>query len=86
MFFNRYQNATIKYCRQMIGDSRTADNLKIIERLCAYLVTEDDAKQFFRLIADLYESGYLKAVNDYKGKMEEIGIQVKVVPSQAKEG
>jgi hypothetical protein len=29
-------------------------------------------------VADLYESGYMKALNDYKDQLKELGLEVKI--------
>ncbi len=65
---------------------RYQKNESIIERLGAVLVTESDVKSFFKLIADVYESGYLKSVNDNKEQLKKLGLNVRVVAQDSNEG
>ena len=55
----------------------------IIERVASSLVTERDLQEFGRLITDVYEAAYLKAVNDYKSQFEKLGINVNIVPEKS---
>ena len=52
----------------------------IIERIGASLVTDGDSKAFFKLVADLYEMGYLKSVNDHREQLVKLGFIATVVP------
>ena len=56
----------------------------IIERLGYTLQTEADTAQFVKLISELYEAGYAKAINDHKAQLEKLGL--KVTMSQSKDG
>ena len=51
----------------------------IIERVATSLTTEHDLKEFGELITGIYERAYKKAVDDYKGQAEQLGIKVSVV-------
>ncbi len=53
-----------------------------IERMVGGLVTEKDYESFSKFVAIIYETGYLKAVNDYKGELAKIGLKVSVVPEK----
>lgn len=49
---------------------RYADNQNIIHRISHYLVTESDIREFTKLVADLYESAYGRALRDYHTQLE----------------
>lgn len=53
-------------------------NKDIIERIGHTLVTETDFKNFMALAVDLYESGFMRAVDEYQGKLANMGIKVEV--------
>ena len=50
----------------------------IIERVSSSIVTEADLEAFGKLMGDLFETGYMKAVNDYRDELEKIGIKISV--------
>lgn len=58
----------------------------IIERVAMSLTTEDDLKEFGKLIAEVFEAGYFKAVNDYKDQAHKAGIEVKIVGATRNQG
>lgn len=51
----------------------------IIERISTSLVTEKDLDDFGKLIGQVYETGYKKAVEDYKKQVEQMGLKVSIV-------
>jgi hypothetical protein len=51
----------------------------IIERVSSSLVTERDIEDFGKLIGQVYETGYRKAVDDYRKQIEDMGLKVSVV-------
>lgn len=52
----------------------------VIERVAMSLTTEQDLKEFGKLITQIYEKGYRKAVEDYRQQAEQLGIKITVVP------
>ena len=50
----------------------------IIERVAVSLTTENDLKQFGDLITAVFERGYRKAIDDYKGQVEKLGLKITV--------
>ena len=62
---------------------RYAQNENIIERVGAHLVTEDDVKSFYKLITDVYEKAYLKAVQDHREQLEKAGFAARIVPTKS---
>lgn len=51
----------------------------IIERVSTSLVTEKDIEDFGKLIGQIYEKGYRKAVDDYRKQIEDMGLKVSIV-------
>jgi hypothetical protein len=51
----------------------------IADRVATALVTEKDMEAFGKLMIDVYEKGYLKAVEDYRTQFEKLGVRINVV-------
>ena len=77
---NAYLKATKKYLVHMLGESKYIPHDEIVERTVNNLVTRSDAEKFYSLIAEIYEAGYLKCIEQYKDKLEEHGLKVKIFP------
>jgi len=56
-----------------------ASHDSIIERISSSLVTEKDLDDFGKLIGQVYETGYKKAVEDYRKQVEQMGLKVSIV-------
>lgn len=54
----------------------------VIERMASSLATDKDMKDFGRLITSVFEKGYRKAVDDYRGQIEQLGIKINVVAEE----
>ena len=64
-----------KFMVQVLANK--ADNYdELITRIGFNLVTENDLKMFALMVNDLLEVGYRRAVEDYKGQLSEMGIEV----------
>ena len=74
-----------RWFAQILADKYSPHD-NIVERVGMALVTENDLKDFGKLLGQVYEAGYMKAINDYKHQVEKMGIKVKVVPTQEKSG
>jgi hypothetical protein len=60
---------------QILGNK--AENYdELITRIGFNLVTENDLKMFALMVNDILEIGYRRAVEDYKGQLSEMGIEV----------
>ncbi len=57
---------------------RYEKNKDVIERIGHSLVTESDFKNFMALTVDLYESGFMRAANEYQDKLSLAGIKVQL--------
>lgn len=50
----------------------------IIERISTALTTEKDLEDFGKLVGQVYEIGYKKAVEDYRAQIESLGLKIHV--------
>lgn len=71
------QHTAKKYVFDILQE-KYEKNESIIERLSHYLATEKDVREFINLFVDSYEKGYLKAVDDYRDKLREMGYDVHI--------
>jgi len=72
---------TLRKWLLQILQNRFEKHESIVERLGGSMATDGDLQAFGRLATELYEVGYLKAVNDYKEQFEKLGIKVNIVPT-----
>lgn len=56
---------------------------QIIERISVSLVTEEDIKSFYKMVTDIYEKAYLKAVEDHKEALQKAGLAARIVPNKS---
>lgn len=54
----------------------------IVERVAASLTTDKDLEDFGKLIGEVFEKGYRKAIDDYRAEIERLGLNVTVVSPQ----
>jgi len=59
---------------------RYAQNEQIIERMGVTLLTESDLAAFMKMVGDIYEMAYLKAVNDHREQLQKAGLVARIVP------
>jgi hypothetical protein len=52
----------------------------IIERVAAALTTDKDLTDFGKLISQVFEKGFRKAVEEYSKEAERIGLKVSIIP------
>ena len=58
---------------------RYAQNEQIIERMGVTLLTENDLTAFRKMVGDIYEMAYLKAVNDHREQLQKAGLVARIV-------
>lgn len=68
-----------KYLFEMLKD-RYGKNGAYIDRLASSVVTKEDYESFGSLVADLYEAGFMRAMDQYKEQLARVGMKVSVVP------
>lgn len=55
---------------------------EVIERVSTSLLTDKDVEKFGKLIMNVYETAYKKAVEDYRGEFEKMGVKVTIGTQQ----
>ena len=81
MMQNMHSSAIKKYLFEIL-QGRYQKNERFIERLASTIATKEDYESLGSLIADLYETGFLRAVDEYKEQMAKMGLKVSVVAEQ----
>ncbi len=62
---------------------RYARSEQLIERLSHHMVTDADVEQFGKMVSDIYETAYMKAVEDHKAALAKHGLKATVRPPQS---
>jgi hypothetical protein len=70
--------AVRKYLFDMLKE-RYARNADYIERMAAGITTKGDYEAIGSLMADVYEAGFVRAVDQYKEQLAKMGMKVNVV-------
>ena len=70
-----------RYLFEMLRD-RYQKNDRYIDRLASGTVTKEDYESLGSLLADVYESGFMRAVEQYKESISRLGMRVEVVPEE----
>lgn len=78
-YMNNPKAFTLKKWFIELLKERYAKHDPIIERVALSLSTDTDLKDFGALIAEVFEAGYFKAVNDYKEQAEKAGMKIKII-------
>lgn len=78
-YFSNPKGHILKKAMFEVLQERYSQNEQIIERLGVSLMTESDLKSFMKLVTDIYESAYIKAVNDQKEQLQKLGLIANVV-------
>lgn len=81
MFQNPQSNAIKKHIFELIKE-RYSRNEKFIERMATGITTKEDYESLGRLITDLYEAGFIRAVEQYKEQFAKLGMKVSIVPEE----
>lgn len=71
-----------KYLADILKE-RFPKHVEIIERIGLAMQTDKDIDSLGKLVADLYEVGYYKAVNDYQAQLANLGYNIKIGPPPA---
>ncbi len=78
-FQNPHSSAIKKYLFELLKE-KYSKNEKFIDRLSSYVVTKEDYESLGILIVDIFETGFIKAVNEYKEQLTKMGLKVDIVP------
>lgn len=85
MLQNLHSSAIKKYLFEILRD-RYVKNEKFIDRLASTITTNEDYESLGALVADVFETGFMKAVNEYKDQLAKVGLKVNIVPEQGPKG
>lgn len=83
MMPNPISVAIKKHLFEMLKE-RYVKSEKFIERISMMMVTKDDYESLATLMSDLYEAGFMRALDQYKGQLAKMGMKVEVVPEEEK--
>lgn len=81
--FNSMNNPQAVAIRKYLFDilkERYGKNSSYIERLASSVITKEDYESLGVLVADLYEAGFMRAMDQYKEQLAKVGMKVSVVP------
>jgi len=76
--FPNQQSQFVKHTMFELLRDKYQKHEQIIERISRSLVTEKDTKDFLQMMVDLYEVGFIKAVNEQREKLTQLGYDVKI--------
>lgn len=68
-----------RYLFEMLQE-RYRRNEKYIDRVASFTATKEDYESLGSLLADVYESGFVRAVDQYKDQLAKVGMKVSIVP------
>lgn len=68
-----------KWFYDMLGMDYTSHDA-IIERVAVALTTDKDLTDFGKLISQVFEKGFKRAIDEYSKEAERIGLKVTIVP------
>ena len=66
------------YMLQILGEQKFLQHQAFIERLGASIPTSADIQELGAIMVSVYETGYYKALNDYKEKFQKLGYEINV--------
>ena len=70
---NLHATAVKKYLQEILKE-RYVRHQDIAERLAAAIVTQRDLQEFGNLVSDVYEVGFLRAVDEYRRLLKDAGM------------
>ena len=79
-YFSNPRGHLLKKTMFEILQERYMHNEPIIDRLGVSLLTEGDLNAFLKLVTDVYETAYIKAVDDQREQLAKVGLSAKIVP------
>lgn len=79
-FGNHAQSVAIRKYMFEVLKGRYAKNERFIERLASTVATREDYDSLGALVADIYEAGFVRAVDQYKEQLAKVGMKVSIVP------
>lgn len=84
MMQNLHSAAIKKYLFELLK-GRYVRNEKFIDRISAGVNTKEDYEALGSLVVDIFETGFMKAVDEYREQFAKMGMKVNVVPDRKPE-
>lgn len=81
MMQNLHSSAIKKYLFELLKN-RYVRNEKFIDRISAGIATKEDYEALGNLVVDIFETGFMKAVDEYRDQFAKMGMKVSVVPEK----
>jgi len=78
-FTNPYRTVILHYAQKLL-ENRYGRYHDLLLRITNNIVTEKDATDFGQMFVDTWETGYMKAVEDYRKAVEAHGLKIEVKP------
>ena len=78
-----YATAIKQYVHKAVVDKYTNDIDDVLSRVATSLVTQKDAENFLRLLNELYNAGYIRAMDAAKASLAEHGMTMELKPSKS---
>lgn len=76
------QSIAIKRYLFEILKEKYPKNEKFIDRMASQTITKEDYENLGSFITDVFECGFLRAVNEYKEQIERMGMKVNLVAEE----
>lgn len=81
---NPHSNLIKKYLYEILKE-KYIEHEKFIDRICSTLAIQEDAQEFVKIIGDVYQKGYVLAVDQHKEALAKIGMSVKITSGDKSE-
>ena len=81
MFQNPHALSIKRYLFEMLKE-RYPKNEKFIDRLTSTITTKEDYDGLGSFITDIFELGFVRAVDQYKEQFAKMGMRVNIVPEE----
>jgi hypothetical protein len=80
-WFDFLRNPNEIYIKKYIFDilqEKYGKHEKFVEQFSKKITSKEELEDFGKLIAEIYECGFLKAFNDYKKQIEKFGYKIEI--------
>jgi hypothetical protein len=83
---NPIGHAVRKFVYEILGAERYSPHEQIIEQLTRSIFNDSDYENFGKLVAEIYEAGFMRAVDEQKEELTRLGLKVTLKTTQKTEG
>ena len=67
-----------KWLYELLKEKYDKRHEKVAERISTSLRTEEDTKEFGYMLTSIYQRGYEKAIEEFRGQAEQLGLKIKM--------